>query len=259
MNKIISDECLYNILGHIKNCWTYGYPSGTTLENAIFEGLKPFYPSAKNLGSPSTIVDTAKEDDAFDVKGRKVLGHLKRITGGSNYEDNQFVEQTIPNFGKIKVRIPKSVITQVRRPKVDLKGYKGDAEKILNEQIEDYLKFAFETTNKDGYKNLYSVVVLYGIDKGYKSIFLTIEKFSLPKSSKFSIGQKENSEPCSYDSYDSNGKLLYKLSSFNKGSSNFYKVFETSKGTLVTWPVEEQSDFVYTKDYIEKTSAIQTV
>lgn len=257
MNNIISNECLHNILGHVKNCWTYGYPSGTTLENAIFEGLKPFYPDAKNLGSPSTIVDTAKEGDAFDVKGRKVLGHLKRITSGANHEDNQFVEQNIPNFGKIKVRIPKSTITQVRRPKVDLKGYKGDAKKILNEQIKDYQEFAFETTSKDGYTDLYSVVVLYGIDKGCKSIFLTMEKFSTPESSKFSIGKKENGVPCSYDSYDSNGKLLFKLSSFNKGSSNFYKRFETNHGILLTWPVEEKSDFVYTKDYIEKTSAIK--
>ena len=259
MNNIITDECLHNILGHIKNCWTYGYPSGTTLENAIFEGLKPFYPSAKNLGSPSTIVDTAKEDDAFDVKGRKVLGHLKRLTGSANHADNQFIEQNIPNFGKIKVRVPRSVITQVRRPKVDLKGYKGNPEEILNEQIKDYQSFAFETTSKDGYKNLYSVVVLYGIDKGYKSVFLTIEKFSTPSSTRFSVGKKENGEPCSYDSYDQNNKLVFKLSSFNKGSSNFYKTFETSQGTLLTWPVEEKSDFVYTKGYIEKTSAITTI
>lgn len=259
MNDIFSDDCLYNIIGHIKNCWTYGYPSGTTLENAIFEGIRPFYSNAKKLGSSFTIVDTAKDNDALDVKGRKVLGHLKRITAGANHQDNQFVEQVVPNFGKIKVRIPRSVITQVRRPKVDLKGYKGDAKNILNEQIKDYQNFAFETTNKDGYKNLYSVVVLYGIDKGYKSIFLTIEKFSTPKAVKFSVGIKENGDPCSYDAHDLNGKLVFKLSSFNKGSSNFSKTFQTTNGILVTWPVEAESDFVYTRNYIEETSAIKTV
>ena len=259
MNNIISDECAYNILGHIKNCWTYGYPTGATLENAIFQGFKPFYSSAILLGSPSTIVDTAKEDDAFDLKGKKDLGHLYKLTGGSNHEDNQFVVQNVPHFGKIIVRIPTSIITQVRRPKVDLKGYEGDAEEILNEQIKDYLKFAFETTDKDGYKSLYSVVVLYGIDKGYKSIFLTIENFSTPETSKFSIGKNKNGDPCSYESYDSDDKLLYKLSSFNRGSSNFYKTFDTQHGILLTWPVEEQSDDVYTKENLEKTSAITIV
>jgi len=259
MKNIISDDCLYNILGHIKNCWTYGYPSGTVLESAIFEGMKPFYTDAKILGSPSTIVDTAKENDAFDIKARKVLGHIKRITGSSNLKENQFVDQTVPNFGKIKVRIPRSVVTQVRRPKVDLKGYRGNAEEILNEQIKDYQEFAFETTRKDGYTDLYSVVVLYGIDKGYKSVFLTIEKFSTPASTKFSTGKKENGDPCSYDSYDADNKLVFRLSSFNKGSSNFYKTFETDRGILLTWPVEEKSNFVYTKDYIEKTSAIKPV
>lgn len=259
MNNIISDECEYNILGHIKNCWTYGYPTGTTLENAIFEGLKPFYPDAENLGSPSTIVDTAKGDDAFDVKGKKVLGHLANLTKGSNRQDNRFVEQNVPNFGEITVRIPRSVITQVRRPNVDLKEYRGDAKKILNEQIKDYQEFAFETTRNDGYKDLYSIVVLYGIDKGYKSIFLTVNKFSTPASAKFSIGKKENGDPCSYDAYDSNGKLVFKLSSFNKGSSNLNKTFDTTHGILLTWPVEEQSDDVYTKDTLEKTSAITIV
>lgn len=259
MNNIISIECVYNILGHIKNCWTYGYPTGATLENAIFEGLKPFYPDAENLGSPLTIVDTAKEDDAFDIKGKKVLGHLDNLTKAANHEDNQFVQQNVPNFGEITVRIPRSVITQVRRPKVDLKEYKGDAKKILTEQIKDYLGFAFKTTSKDGYIDLYSIVVLYGIDKGCKSIFLTVEKFSTPASAKFSIGKKENGDPCSYDSYDSNGKLVFKLSSFNKGSSNLNKTFETTHGILLTWPVEEQSDDLYTKDTLEKTSAIQTV
>jgi hypothetical protein len=224
---VISNKCLYNILGHIKKCWVYGYPTGTTLENAIFEGFKPFYLDAKKLGSPSTIVDTAKEDDAFDVKGKKALGHYVKLTRGSNHLDNRFVEQNVPGFGTIIVRIPNSIITQVRRPKVDLEEYEGNAEQILNEQIKDYQEFAFNTTRKDGYTNLYSIVVLYGIDKGYKSVFLTVEPFSTPASVTFSTGKNENGDPCSYDGYDSNGTLRFKLSSFNKGSSNLNRRFDT--------------------------------
>ena len=253
---VISNKCLYNILGHIKNCWTYGYPTGTTLENAIFEGFKPFYLDAKKLGSPSTIVDTAKGDDAFDVKGKKALGHYVKLTRGSNHLDNRFVEQNVPGFGTIIVRIPNSIITQVRRPKVDLEEYEGNAEQILNEQIKDYQEFAFNTTRKDGYTNLYSIVVLYGIDKGYKSVFLTVEPFSTPASVTFSTGKNENGDPCSYDGYDSNGTLRFKLSSFNKGSSNLNRTFDTRRGILLTWPVEEESNQIFTKGTLEETSAI---
>lgn len=255
---VLNEDCIMNILGHIKSCWKYDYPTGKTLENAFFEGLKPFYSDAKSLGSSFTIVDAGKEQDGFDLKGCKVLGHLGRSVKSSNHEKNIFIKQQVPNFGSVTVRIPQSVITQVRRPKVDLQKFSGNAETILQEQIKEYQNFAFNSTQKDGYKNLYSIVLLYGIDekKGLKSIFLTVEEFSLPEIVKYNIGTKENNTPCSYQAININNEVVFLLSSFNQGSSNFYKRFQTTNGILITWPMEEKEQIIFTKKDLEKTCAI---
>ena len=261
ISQIISDECLYNILGHIKSCWKYDYPTGGTLETAVYLGMKPFYSNAKQLGSPSTIVDVGKDDDAFDIKGCKVLGHVNKTVKSSNYDKNIFVKQTVPNFGEVHIRIPVSIITQVRRPKVDLKGYKGSAKKSLDEQIDDYQSFALRTTDKDGYQRLFSMVLLYGIDtkKGFKSAFLTLTEFDIPKIINYSIGKNAKGVPNSYQGLDENGNNVFVLSSFNKGSSNFYKRFGTSKGVLMTWPIEEENPFIYTKQLLEESTGITII
>ena len=157
------------------------------------------------------------------------------------------------------MRIPRSVTTQVRRPKVDLKNYKGNPKKTIDDQIKDYYQFAVETTNKDGYKELYSVVLLYGIDKGYKSIFLTLEKFNIPNVVSSSIGTKQDGTPCAYHGLDNEGNTVFSLSSFNKGSSNFYKRFETTNGLLMTWPEEENNPTIFTKKDLEKDCAITKI
>jgi len=261
ITKIITDECLYNILGHIKSCWKYDYPTGGTLETAVYLGMKPFYPNAKQLGSPSTIVDVGKDKDALDIKGCKVLGHVNKIVKSSNHDKNIFVKQNVPNVGEIYIRIPLSIITQVRRPKVDLKGYKGDPKKSLDEQIEDYKSFAFRTTDKDGYEKLFSMVLLYGIDykKGFKSAFLTLTEFDIPKIASYAVGKNGKGIPCSYQGSDKDGNQVFALSSFNKGSSNFYKRFSTSRGALMTWPVEEENPSIYTKESLEMNAGIQII
>lgn len=259
MTTVFSDECIYNILGHLKNCWNYEYPTGKTLETAIYRGVKPFYADAQLKGAPSTITDVGKDTQAFDVKGSKVLGHINKVTRSANEEKNIFCQQIMPDGKIITVRIPFSTVTQVRRPKVNLKGYKGDSKKTLNEQIKDYHTFAIETSTKDGYKDLYSVVCLYGIDKGYKSVFLTIEKFSIPECVKFDIGKKKNKTPCSYQGYDANGNVVFSLSSFNSGSSNFYKRFYTTHGILMTWPAEDDDHTIFTKEMLLEHGAIQNV
>lgn len=254
--------CLINILGHIKDCWNYDYPTGKTLENAFYEGLKPFYPNSKKLGSPSTIVDSGKDNDGFDIKGNKVLGHIIKETRRSNHEHNIFVTQNIPNFGKIKVRIPHSIVTQVRRPKVDLKKFTGNSKKILDEQVADYREFAEKSTLRERYENLFSIVLLYGIDKekGIKSVFLTVEKFGIPEIERYDIGYKEDKEtPCSYRALNVSGDVVFMLSSFNKGSSNLYKRFPTTSGILMSWPIEEKHSKIHTEEELLATCAIQKI
>lgn len=261
ITQVISEQCIYNILGHIKSCWKYDYPTGGTLETAVYLGIKPFYSDARQLGSPSTIVDVGKERDAFDIKGCKVLGHVNKTMKSSNHDKNVFVKQSVPNVGNVHIRIPLSIITQVRRPKVDLKGYKGSAQKSLDEQVDDYQSFAFRTRDKDGYDRLFSMVLLYGIDtnKGFKSAFLTLTEFDIPKIAKYSIGKNGKDVPCSYQGIDAAGSQVFVLSSFNKGSSNFYKRFSTSKGVLMTWPIEEENPFIYTKQILEESTGIQII
>ena len=262
MTTVLSDECISNILGHIKACWNYNYPTGNTLENAFFEGIRPFYTDAKSLGGPNTMVDVGKDQEAFDIKGKKVLGHLSKLTKASNYEENIFVKQLVPGKGKINVKVPKSIMTQIRRPKVNLKNYKGNAKKILTEQITDYHQFAVKTTNKAGYQDLFSVVLLYGIDvkKGYKSVFLTIEKFDIPAVAKFSIGtKKDNVTPGSYLGADDKNNTLFSLITFSTNSSNFSKRFYTTYGELMTWSIEDTDPVIYTRSELEKTCAVTTV
>lgn len=261
MINILSTDCLYNVLGHVMKSWQYTYPSGTTLESAIYEGMRPFYPDARLLGSPATITDVSKDKDAFDVKGRKVLSHLKKVSVTSNLDDNVFAKQKVPDHGEILVRIPHATITQVRRPKVDLKGYKGDAKKILDAQIQDYQQFAVTTSTKDGCDQIYSLVLLYGIDetKGFKSVFLSIEPFGVPQPVRYETGYKKNGKPCEYRAYDQDNQVIFSLSSFNKGSSNFYKAFQTDHGMLMTWPIEAKDERIFTKDYLEQFAALQTL
>jgi hypothetical protein len=100
---VIQEEAVYIILGHCRKCWDYTYPTGKALEEAIYRGLKPFYPSIQSLGAPNTIVDVAKEKDAFDIKGGKKLAQLKKINKKSNHKENIFVEQILPGVIKLKI------------------------------------------------------------------------------------------------------------------------------------------------------------
>jgi hypothetical protein len=261
LNTIFSDECLSNIIGHIKACWEYDYPTGKTLENAIFKGIKPFYSDAQSLGSPNTIVDVGKETQAFDIKGSKSLSHLTKKSKSSNNETNIFFEQTIPDYGKILVKIPNSIHTQVRRPKVDLKNFTGQAQKAIDDQINDYHGFAIRTTNEAGYEELISVVLLYGIDekKGLKSVFLTATKFNIPTVTSYAVGYSKQKKPNAYMGFDRNNEKVFSLSSFNRGSSNFYKTFFIDKGMLVTWETEEENPKIYTRTELDQTCAIDSI
>lgn len=258
---VISLDAIHNIVYHCKKCWDYTYPTSTALEEAIYRGLKPFYNDPKSLGAPNTIVDVSKEKDAFDVKGGKKLGHLKKLTKSANFDENIFAEQILPNALKIKVRIPKNIMTMVRRPNVDMENWVGDPLSIINKSIGDYEKFANGTTKKSGCDTLYTIVVLYGEDqeKGYRSIFLTLEDFSVPeiKDAKLLLGEDGKSK--GYLGLDSDGNLNYRLSRFNRGSVNSDKRFDTSRGILYTWPIEVAEEYVGKLEDLLKDGAIRTI
>ena len=110
MKNQLTQSCINNILGHIKNCWNYDYPTGKTLETAIFRGIEPFYANAKLLGSPSTIVDVGKNNEAFDIKGCKKLGHMVKIVKSSNHVMNNFAEQLFLILIKLLFAYPKALL-----------------------------------------------------------------------------------------------------------------------------------------------------
>jgi hypothetical protein len=258
LHNILCDDAIKNILFHSRRCWDYTYPTGTALEVAIYRGLQPFY-DVKLLGSPLTIVDVKKGNDALDIKGYKDLGHAFRITASSNTTENNFVEQNLPNGSQIKVRVPKSVNTMVKRPNVDTKNSKKPL-RILSEGLDDYKKFANVTTEKAGCENLYSVVVVYGEDKGYRSIFLTLEKFTEPELASAEHLYKKDGTSKGYNGFDKNGTLIYSLSLFNRGSVNSMKRFETSRGVLYTWSLAETEEFsIRDRNDLLKDGTIQFV
>lgn len=244
MQNIITEKCIKNIFWHANCCWAYGDPTGSHLEWAIYQGLSPFYDSAKRLGHSSTIVDVGKEDQAFDVKGSKTIRHVPKLTKGSNHIDNNYVLQKLADGREIYVKVPKSISTFVRRPKVNLNNYLGNPKKAIDDQVLDYETFARETTKKDGYKDLYSLIVMYGhLDvENIKSVFISIKEFEIPVIARYEVGLNGKNTPKSYLAYDADNKQIFSIESMNAGSSNFIKRFDTSRGYLVSW-VENKNDY----------------
>lgn len=264
MSDILSDECIYNILGHLKRCWDYSYPTGTTLETAIYRGIKAFYPDTRLLGSPLTMTDVGKENHAFDIKGKNEIGHLQKLNKKSNQEINNFYTQILPSGEKIIVKVPKTIKTMARRPKVKLNNYKNDAEKTLKAQIQDYHKFAVTTTTKDGYSDIYTMICVYGQNHGFKSVFLSVEKFTVPECTSFVVGKSverktKQLKDSEYQAIDADGNVIFTLKQFSASSANMYKQFSTKQGILMTWNEEDEDSFVFTKQDLEQHSALKIV
>jgi hypothetical protein len=262
LQEIFSEDCIQNILGHIRCCWTYSSPTSKTLEEAIYRGIKPFYDNIRDLGGPTTIVDIAKGTQALDIKGGQQLGHLKVVGKAQNQDTNIFVEQIMPGAGKIKVRIPKNVDTIIRRPGINLQSFTMEPKQALTECVQEYKTFAEKTTKEAECDSLFTIFVLYGMDekKGYKSIFLTLEEFFIPEIKKYNISTKEDGvSPQAYLGLDSSGSVIYKLVPFNQSSTNSYKKFDTSRGVLYTWPIEESDPIIYTKEMNEKDGSIKII
>jgi hypothetical protein len=259
--EVIKEEAVYNILGHIRTCWNYTYPTGTALEEAVYRGLKPFYSDVRALGGPLTIVDVVKDTDAFDIKGAKQLGYVSKITKNSNLVENHFVEQTLSNNQIVKIKIPKDILAIVKRPNSDMERFNGDPMEILQKSLTQYETFARETTTKSNCQNLYSIVVLYeeDLEKGYRSIFFTLEKFSIPEivSGKYIV--KKDGTNSGYIGEDNTNSECYKLLGFNTGSVNSYKKYPCNRGILYTWTIDEDDKFIFDEQHINQIGSLRTI
>ena len=261
MLNVLPVKCVDNILTHVMLSWNYGKPTGDSLEYAVYEGLKPFYVTATKLGSPGTIVDVGKDNQAFDIKGVNDLKHVDKLTKASNHNRNNYQLQQLVDGRQIYVKIPKSITTFVRRPGVNTQNYKGNPKTIIEKQIADYKKFAEETTKKDGYDELYSLVMIYGEKKevGIRSIYLSLNKFEIPEIVDYRVCTNKDNKPCAYEAVDANNETVFKLNSMNAGSSNFSKRFNTSAGFLVTWATEERKNPIWGRDNYLKNCTITEV
>lgn len=251
---MIDIEAKYNIIGHIKSYWdeTDSLPTGKPLEKLIKDGLIGFYPSACEIGTPHTIVDVAKEKDAYDVKGLGCLSFSYKQPHTTHTINNHYINHSEYDLW---VKIPKKVSTQVRRPNVDLQGYNGDPSDILTEQITEYKTFAMETTKKDGYDNLYSMLVLYGRNEDYRTVTLSVSPFTIPETNNYDYSYSKNGTQNGYLAKADND-VMFSLSSFNKGSSNFYKTFEVVDPLTYTWKTTEQEIIKYDYQYLKENGSI---
>jgi hypothetical protein len=259
--EIISPHAVYNIIGHIKTCWNYTYPTGAALEEAIYRGLKSYYHDVRALGGPNTIVDVVKGNCAFDIKGAKQLGFINRLAANSNTADNVFVEQQLSDGKKIIVKIPRSVLAIVKRPNTDMQNFEGDPLSTLEKSLCEYKFFADTTTARAGCQDLYSIVVLYeeDLDRRLRSIFFTCSQFSIPIMANGRYILSEQNKNTGYIAVDATESVCYKLLRFNNGSVNSYKKFDTSQGILYTWSMDEVDDQCFDQSFIKKHGVITCI
>jgi len=243
---MINQEIANNIFYHIGNCWDYNYPTGQALETAISRGLDPFF-NTQQLGSPNTITDVKADDVSIDIKGNKTLKFIQRLDSRTNTWDNTIVSTTVDGV-PVNLSVPKSIMTQVRRPTVDLEGYNGDPETILSEQISEYENFVWTKSEQDDCNSVMSFIVQYGERDNMKAITLTTNEFEIPEAAQFNTSKNRLGENNAYIAQDYNGHEIFRLSSFNRGSSNMYKRYPTETFYYRIW-----EDSPYKFEYNEKT------
>jgi hypothetical protein len=251
---MISTEAKYNIIGQIKNFWddTETLPTGKPLEKLIKNGLLGFYSNVCEIGNATTIVDVGKDNDAYDIKGLGCITYSYNQPLQKHTINNYYINHSDYN---IWIKIPKKISTQVRRPNVDLENYSGDPEIILKTQIQEYATFAIETSKRDGYDKLYSFLVLYGNNSLYKTLTLSISPFAIPETNEYSYSFNKSNVKNGYLAKH-NDEVKFSLSSFNKGSSNFYKTFEVTDPITYTWKIPENNIKKYNYNYLTENGVI---
>jgi hypothetical protein len=232
MTPLITKEVAVNIAWHTQLAWAYSVPNDSTGELVITHGLKPFYPDAEQRGGSTTIVDIKVNNIAYDVKCRDVLSVFTKER--SSKQLARAPGKTYFPVDDLWVSRPASVLSPVRRPNVELENYQGDCQRIITEQIAEYKQYADRTVAKAGCTELRSLIFLYGEKNGYKSIYIDEQPFTTPVPT-FYESEK------SYRALDANHKLLYEISDYSKGSTNFNKRFDCNSGYLFVWPSQALS------------------
>jgi len=235
---LITPEVAVNIAHHARQAWTYAVPNDTTGELVITQGLKPFYPGAEQRGGSTTIVDVKVDNVALDIKCRGVLGIFDKPRSDRQLAHAE--NKTYTELDGLWIGMPRSVTSPVRRPNVDLQGYKGDPETIISSQLAEYEAYALRTTQEAGCDRLHSVLFLYGEGRGYKSIYIEEQRFDNPKPTHYLADGR------TYQALDEQGKL-YEIIDYSRGSTNFTKRFQVNKGYLFAWPATTLSTQVMTE------------
>ena len=235
MTSVLNKDVAAHIFKHVERVCEVTLPTGAALEVAVARGfIDNNKHKVRTFGSPNTITDVAVDDVCLDIKGKKDVGLLNKISKSANYDKNMFIPVDLDDK-EFFIRIPKSIVTQARRPKVDLKGYTADAKTILNEQSKEYVDFAHRTSTKDGCKKIVSIVHLYGRVKGFNISVLSETFFEEHTIETAETTYKKNGKPAAYQGYNNIGDLVYKLSSFNKGSSNMDKRYYVNNVYYRVW------------------------
>jgi hypothetical protein len=235
MTSVLNNNVASHIFKHIERSWERGLPTGAPLEGDIARGfLDNNEHVVEQFGGPGTITDVKIDKVCLDVKGRKGLKLLEKLSKSANYKKNTF-HCVVVDGKQWYLSIPKTIMTQARRPKVDLKGYTADAKSVLEEQAKEYVDKSIESSTADGCDEIVSVVHMYDVSKGYKISVLSEVEFEKHNIVDAKTLYKRNGSPAGYIGYNENGQAVYKLSSFNKGSSNMEKMYTIGKVYIRIW------------------------
>jgi len=243
--KLITQQVATNIAAHAKEAWHYSVPNDDAGEAVIREGLRAFYSDVEQRGGSTTIVDVRAGNIAYDIKCRDVLGIItKTPTKTQTESDNQYVKVD----SNLYVKIPTSVLSPVRRPNVEHENFSSNPEEVILDQIAEYQEYAKRTTEEAGCTDLNSIIFLYGKGNGYKAVYIEEQAFAAPLPSTFDTYINKQGKASGYNAYDANGKILYKLLEYSKGSVNFNKRFDVNGGYLFVWPSSDLPTETITED-----------
>jgi hypothetical protein len=233
MTPLIDLSVATNIAAHTKQAWTYSTPNDDTAESIIVNGLLPFHPAAEQRGGSTTIVDVKVNHVALDVKCRDVIGFFNTPPTPRQIKSrNQYCQLS----NNLWIRIPNGVLCPVRRPKTNTQAYQGNPQTAILDQIQEYINYANRTTMSAGCSELHSVLFLYGQGHGYKAIYIEEQDFGCPVPASFHTYHNRKKIAAAYDALDSTGGLLYRISDYSKGSTNFNRRFDLNQGYLFVWP-----------------------
>lgn len=241
MIPLITAEIATNIAAHAQLAWIYDAPNATAAEKIIATGLKPFFPTATRVGGSGTIVDVKADHRAFDVKSNDAVKFYNTKPKPHMLKsDGQYFEIIKDSLW---VRRPNSVLLPSRRSPIDMQGWNGDPGTLMPLAIQEYRDYANKTITAANCTVLTSILLIYGEDLGYKSIYLEEQNFATPNASSYRIHQtrktKKNPVPSNngYEALDAVGKVLYSSAPYGEGSSiNFLKRFDLGNGYLFVWP-----------------------